>query len=232
MTFGKIKTTIEKNLLESYKNQSDFKKTLKEFKHNILNDKNISKAYSIYDQLSTPQSLEEKDAKEFLEEGINLLQRILPTIKLPKSAKENLENNYKDIDNLVYTNKIDISERVISKKNIITVLMNSKNQIKESINIPIKSMVNVANQTLKSYVDSLNENDKKEFFQIISEDSKVLESKFEEMRKSAITKLNSIMETEEESETKNRISETIEKIKIEKFDQITFIKLKNLVSSI
>ena len=84
MTFGQIKSLIEKNLLESYNNEAAFKKSLREFKHNVLNNKSISKVYSLYDQLSTPQGLSESDAKEFIEEGVNLLQRILPTIKLPK----------------------------------------------------------------------------------------------------------------------------------------------------
>ena len=33
MTFGTIKSLIEKNLLESYKNEMEFKKTLREFIH-------------------------------------------------------------------------------------------------------------------------------------------------------------------------------------------------------
>ena len=84
MTFGKIKSIIEKNLLESYKNEKEFKKSLREFKHNVLNDRPFSMAYSLYDQLSTPQGLSESDAKEFLQEGVNLLNKLLPSIKLPK----------------------------------------------------------------------------------------------------------------------------------------------------
>ncbi len=41
MTFGAVKSLIEKNLLESYKNEKEFKKTLREFKHNV-NLKTIS----------------------------------------------------------------------------------------------------------------------------------------------------------------------------------------------
>ena len=50
MTFGEIKSIIEKNLLESYSNPANFKKTLKEFKHNILENKSYSRLYSLYDQ--------------------------------------------------------------------------------------------------------------------------------------------------------------------------------------
>ncbi len=66
MTFGNLKSIIEKNLLESYSDEKDFKKSLREFKHNVLNNKSMSKAYALYDQLSTPQGLSEQDAKEFL----------------------------------------------------------------------------------------------------------------------------------------------------------------------
>ena len=72
MTFGQIKSILEKNLLESYSNPSSFKKTLKEFKHNVLNNKNFSKLYSLYDELTTPKGLTESDAKEYLEEGLSL----------------------------------------------------------------------------------------------------------------------------------------------------------------
>ena len=231
MTFGQIKSIIEKNLLESYKNEKDFKKSLKEFKHNVLNNKTMSKLYSLYDQLSTPQGLSESDSKEFLEEGITLIQKLVSDIK-PPMVLETVENKYSDIDSLVYTNKLDLLERVNSKKNIIK-LISSKNEIvKESINIPIKTMVSIANQTLNNYIENLDENSKKEFLQIISEDIQSLETKFETIRESAIVKLNLMLENEEEFEMKTKLSETIDRIKLEKFDQLNFLKLKTLESSI
>ena len=143
MTFGTIKSIIERNLLESYKNEKEFKKSLREFKQNVLNDKSISKAYALYDQLSTPQGLSESDAKEFLEEGLNLLAKILPSIKLPKTSEQIINNKYSDIDVLV-SEGLNLHERVQSKKNIISVLTSETMSLKESINIPIKSMVSIA----------------------------------------------------------------------------------------
>jgi hypothetical protein len=232
MTFGNIKSLIENNLLESYKDEKDFKKTLREFKHNVLSNKSMSKAYALYDQLSKPQGLSEHDAKEFLEEGISLLQRVLPSIKLPKTISESVKNSYADIDTLVYTQKTDLKERINAKKNIISILSLKTETVKESINIPIKSMVNIANQTLKNYLDTLDENSKKEFIQIVSEDTKTLETKFETIRENAITKLKTILENENESEIKLKISETIDRLKDEKFDQMNFLRLKNLEESI
>lgn len=232
MTFGAVKSLIEKNLLESYKNEKEFKKTLREFKHNVLSNKSMSKAYTIYDQLSTPQGLSEQDAKYFIEEGIAILNKVLPTVKLPSNVSEKTENNYSDIDTLVYTQRINLVERVNAKKNLIKILTSDKESVKESVNIPISSMVAVANQTIRNYIETLDESSKKEFIQIVSEDTKVLENKFETIRESAISKLNSILEKEEAQEMKTRISETIDKIKLEKFDQLNFLKLKNLEESI
>jgi hypothetical protein len=59
-----------------------------------------------------------------------------------------------------------------------------------------------------------------------------LETKFETIRESAISKLKDILDKEEAQDMKSRISETIDKIKIEKFDQLNFLKLKNLEESI
>lgn len=232
MTFGKIKSIIENNLIESYKDEKEFKKSLKEFKHNVLNNKTMSKLYSLYDQLSTPQGLNESDAKDFIEEGVHLIQKLLPSIKLPKTLSENVVNKYSDIDALVYTNKLNLLERVNSKKNITSVLTSTKEPIKESINIPLKTMVSIANQNLNKYVEGLDESAKKEFFQLISEDTKSLEDKFETIRESAINKLNVILEKEEEFELRTKLSETIDRLKVEKFDQLNFLKLKSLEESI
>ena len=232
MTFGTVKSLIEKNLLESYKNETEFKKSLREFKHNVLSNKGMSKAYAIYDQLSSPQGLSEQDAKDFIEEGISLLNKILPNIKLPISLSEKTENNYTEIDTLVYSQGVNLLERVNAKKNILKVITSTKESIKESINIPISSMVAVANQTVNSYILNLDENSKKEFFQIVSEDTKTLETKFETIKESAISKLTALQNSEDSQDIKTKISETIDKVKSEKFDQLNFLKLKNLEESI
>ena len=232
MTFGTVKSLIEKNLLESYKNEIEFKKTLREFKHNVLNNKAMSKAYAIYDQLSSPQELGEQDAKEFIEEGISLLNKILPSIKLPITLSEKTENKYSEIDTLVYSQGVNLIERLNAKKNILKVITSTKESIKESINIPISSMVSIANQTVNNYILNLDENSKKEFFQIVSEDVKTLETKFEAIKESAISKLTALQSSEDSQDIKIKISETIDKVKSEKFDQLSFLKLKNLEESI
>ena len=233
MTFGKIKSIIENDLLESYKNEKEFKQSLKEFRQNVLNNKNMSKLYSLYDQLTTPQGLNESDAKDFLEEGISLIQKLVPSIKTPKTLSENVKNKYSNIDSLVYSDKLDLIERIQSKKYLIKTLSSSKDDsVKESINIPLKSMVNIANQTINNYLENLDESTKKEFLSLMNEDTSVLKEKFETLRETTINKLGVILENEKEFEMKTKLSETIDRLKVENFNQLNFLKLKNLEESI
>ena len=85
---------------------------------------------------------------------------------------------------------------------------------------------------VRTYYDQEQTQLKKEFFQLISEDTKSLEDKFEVIRESAINKLNVILEKEQEFELRTKLSETIDRLKIEKFDQLNFLKLKSLEESI
>lgn len=231
MTFGQIKSIIEKNLVESYKDSSTFKQTLKEFKHNVLKNKSFSKVYSIYDDLNTPQGLSENDAKEFLEESVNVIRHLLENTSLPKNGEKS-SNIYQDIDNLVYFENVNIHERLSSKKRLISNLMSTTKGLNESPKIPLRSMVTIANQTIGKYMESLDEATKKEVFHILASKNEDLESEYSTIKESAINKLKVLLSKQEESDIQSKINETIEKIETEKFDQVNYAKLKRLEESI
>lgn len=231
MTFGQIKSPIEKSLVESYKNPTDFKKTLREFKHNILENKSFSKLYSIYDDLYKPQGLSREDAELFLNEGIEIVRHLIQKTQLP-SGVGITENVYSDLDNLVYFRNVDLSERMKSRKNILETLMKKNNTVTESVKIPIKSMVNIANQTIQSYLENLDESTKVEVFHLMATSKEDLEKEFQDIKESTIGKLTTLSESESEQEMRNKLNETIEKIKNEKFDQMNYIRLKQLKDSI
>lgn len=231
MTFGQIKSIIEKNLVESYKDSSTFKQTLKEFKHNVLNNKSFSKVYSIYDDLNIPQGLSENDAKEFLEESVNVIRHLLENTSLPKNG-EKATNIYQNIDNLVYFENVNIHERLSSKKMLIDNLMLTTKGLNESPKIPLKSMVSIANQTIGKYIESLDEATKKEVFYILASKNEDLEVEYTTLKESTINKLKVLLNKQEESDIQSKINETIERIEIEKFDQVNYVKLKRLEESI
>lgn len=232
MTFGEVKSIIEESLIESYKDSKNFKSVMKEFHTNILTNKSLSKLYSLYDDLNSEKSLSEKEAKEYLEEGISLIRSILENAKLPKFTSKKIENKYKDLDTLVYTKNLNISERVSAKNNLISNLTKSPNSLKESINLPLTSMVSIANQTLKNYIETMDESTKKDFFKVIKSDQNDLEKEFGTIKESAINKLQTILEGENEFELKTKISETIDRLKNEEFNQMNFVRISSLEKSI
>jgi hypothetical protein len=231
MTFGQIKSIIEKNLVESYNKPTTFKQTLKEFKHNVLDNKNFAKLYSLYDDLTSPKGLKESEAKEYLEEGINVIRHILEKTQLPKKGSD-VENLYEDLDNLIYFNKIDIQERIDSRKRIMKNLMSESHKTNKVVSLPLKSMVSIANQTINSYLESLDETTKKEVFHVLASKTEDLEKEYTNLKESTISKLSSLYEEQSEGDMKTKISETIEKIQSELFDQVNYVRLKQLEESL
>lgn len=232
MTFGQIKSNIEYRLTESYKNEKEFKKVLKEFKEIVLNNKPFAELFSLYDDLSKPQGLTENDANDFVNEGITRVKELLSNTKLPKVKKNLTENRYSLIDNLVYSSKGKLIERVVNKKQLIKTISESKKEVSESVKIPLNSMVKIANQTLKNYIETLDESSKKDLLDILKEDVTSLELKYKTLQNTAKEKLTSILENENDVTTKSTLSETISKIQSEKFNQLNYFKLKTLVESI
>lgn len=93
-------------------------------------------------------------------------------------------------------------------------------------------MVKIANQTINSYIDGLDEESKKEFFEIIKEDSSTLENKFVSLKEMALAKLIPLAEMQNDDDTKVKIEETIKKIEEDSFSQLNFLKLRKLHQSL
>lgn len=225
MTFGKIKSVIEENLIESYKNEKDFKKSLREFKSNVLNSHSISKVYSLYEQIYTPQNLKESEAEIFLNEGIHLIRTYLKNFKLPSTIKENVKNSYESLDTLVYSNTVDLNKRVEARKNLIKILTSEKVNLQESIKLPIKTMVKIANQTLENYIENMDSESKKIFMNVIKSDTENLKKEFGSIKENTITKLNKLLKNENGQELRDKINETIESVKSDEFSQMNYVRL-------
>ena len=196
-----------------------------------MKNKSFSKVYSIYDDLNIPQGLSENDAKEFLEESVNVIRHLLENTSLPKNGEKS-PNIYQNIDNLVYFENVNIHERLSSKKMLIDNLMLTTTGLNETPKIPLKSMVSIANQTIGKYIESLDEATKKEVFYILASKNEDLEIEYTTLKESTINKLKVLLNKQEESDIQSKINETIERIEIEKFDQVNYVKLKRLEESI
>ena len=236
MKFGILKSRIEDTLIESYKTKT-FKEEFKNFKKYVLENKNVSKLFYLYDGLTTNKGLSKDIVDSYINECVTIYENTVNKIDTKSLSGLNKwvsntksKNIYEDIDTLFSSNVLNITSKIEVRKTI------SENLQKEVVvtestlagNVPFKSMVNIVNSTAKKYIESLNESDKKELMSILTEDEKVLEEKFETLKSEAIGKLNSVIIEEVDVEVKNKVKETMTKLTSESFTKLGYYKLTKL----
>jgi len=241
MKIGVLKSRVEKLLSESY-GKGTFKEEIKNFNRNVLSNKNISKLFFLYDELSTNKGYDQKLAEDFVFESITMFENIINKTdkrdleKLKKWViSVNSHNQYTDIDNLFYNSGdvLHLENKVRSKKIIVEGLKKTQvNENKETILLPLSSMVKVANKSIEDFISNLNESEKKELNLLLKEDESVLSEQFQNLKDEAVVKLVVVLEGESDESVKNTINETIDNIKSKKFDRLEYFKLKNLVENI
>ena len=238
MKFGIIKSKIDKILLESFSNKNEFKSELKNFQNTILENKNLTKLFWIYDELKNKSNIDSTIVNDYVNETINQYKNIVSKINPKKLRKLELwvegvdvENEYTDIDNLFSDSVLTIEQKINSRKKITESLKRKVKKEKESINLPISTMVNIANKTIKNYVQQLDENTKGKLLRFLSSDISEMESKYKVVKESVLNKLSNIKQNSEE-EVVTKIDETISKITNEKFDKLNLFRLEELDNSI
>lgn len=239
MKFGIIKSKIENVLLESYKNNT-FKDEVKNFKKLVLENKNVSKLYYLYDELSSNKGLDKDIANDYVNECITIYENIINKLNQKDVnnlkqwlSKDTSKNIYENIDDLFNTDVLSIDKKIKSRKQITENLQKSPEVIKESvINIPIKSMVSIANKTMSNYISSLNEGEKNELISLLSESDDVLKEKYENEKSEVVGKLNKLVNEETDSQTKQRITETLEKITNDEYNKVNYYRLNKLNQNI
>jgi hypothetical protein len=238
MKFGIIKSKIDKILLESFSNKEEFKKQMKNFQEYILENKSLTKLFWIYDELKTKRNVDSSIVNDYLNESINSYKTTQSKIQTKDLTKlnswlsdVNVENNYTDIDNLFSESVLNIEEKIKSKKVISESLKKKSITESEVINIPIGTMVNIANKTINTYINNLNEEDKSKLINFLSSDSKEMEQQYKVIKEEVVSKLTKIQKNSD-TETSNKIDESIGKISTEKFDKLNLFRLKELNNSI
>lgn len=237
--FGNIKSKIEEKLLESYSNNT-FKSEIKNFKSLVLGNKNISKLFYLYDEMSSNKGLNESIVNDYIHECITIYENTINKIEKTTLNKLNewvsnikCENKYENIDNLFSTDVLTIESRLQSKKLVSETLIKTPSTSKsEVVNLPISTMVNIANKTFSNYVESLNESDRKELINFLKSDETELEPEFNTIKEEVKTKLTTLKESTTDSETLSKVEETITRVESETFNKLSYFKLKNLNESL
>jgi hypothetical protein len=234
MKFGLLKSKIEKCLVESYTNNT-IKRDLFVFDQLVAKNKNINKLYFLYDELSSKKDLNESVASDFVNQSIIIYENTVN--KISKSDIDDLKlwvsdiktkNIYEDIDN-VFSNNLLTLENKIKSKNILIENLKKKDENNDELkNISINQMVQIANKTVKNYLSSLNENEKIKLESILSESDEKLTLKYEIIKEDIVDKLNDLKSKETDNDIKSKITETITKVKNEKYDKLNYFKLQEL----
>lgn len=242
-TFGNIKTKIEMASVDLY-NKPIFKTFINHFNSLVLENKDLAEIYYLYDDLSSKKGLDSSIASDYLNESLEYSQILIENSKkniqrldswISLFVESNEKNNYKDIDNVIYNNSIKNLESILeSKKNIMNTLISEEkiNTVSETYNLPISSMVKIANDTLKKELTSLNENDKKELSEILKLNSKQLKDEFERTKKIVLDNLKVSINESKDSELKGTINETIKKVMESKCSYYDYYKLMKLSSGL
>lgn len=232
--FGELKSKIETYLTESYQ-KDKLKDNLFVFEQLVLKQKNISKIFFLYDELSDKKGLNESVGNEFIHGSITAYENLVNKVT-PKQIKElkswvghvKCENKYKDIDNLFSTNVLTLENKIKSKKVILESLKVKKEKKQEIINVPLKSMISVANKTVDRFVDSLNENEKNELKKILSIPKETLIENYNKEKETVISKLTTQKETESDNDTITTIDQVLSRLQTESFSELNYYKLKQL----
>jgi hypothetical protein len=236
--FGLLKSKIEQKLLESYKNNT-FKSEMVNFKKYVLENKNISKIYYLYDELSSKKGLSKDVIGDYINESINVYENTLSKIKTQdlvnvKNWVSNVKTNniYESVDNVLNLDVLNIEKRVLAKKQLSESLTQKEVKNSTKTNLPLSTMVNIANKTITNYIDGLNESEKKELSSLLSADDKVLNEEFNNMQTKVVEKLSGLKESESDNVVKVKLQETIDKVSNETYNKIGYYKLKNLFENI
>ena len=236
-TFGTIKTKIEKASIGLY-GKPEFKTYMSQLKTMVLENKDLSELYYIYDDLSKKKGLSNDIATDYINESIEYSQILIENNERSlKNVDEWISsivkkpvNNYKDIDVTIYNKSIKNLETVLeSKKRIInTIISEDKKEIKESINLPLKTMLRVANDRLNKELSNISESEKKELIELSSLSDKDIILEINTLKENVISNLKTSLNESKEKDLKDTIENTIKKISESKYDKYNLYQLRKL----
>jgi len=236
-TFGTIKTKIEKASIGLY-GKPEFKTYMSQLKTMVLENKDLSELYYIYDDLSKKKGLSNDIATDYINESIEYSQILIENNERSlknvdewiSSIVKKSVNNYKDIDVTIYNKSIKNLETVLeSKKRIInTIISEDKLEIKESINLPLKTMLRVANDRLNKELSNISESERKELIELSSLSDKAIKLEIDTLKENVISNLKTSLNESKENDLKDTIENTIKKISESKYDKYNLYQLRNL----
>jgi len=229
MKFGELKTLVENKLTSSFANK-ELRNDVKIFKKILKEDSSFAKMMNNYDVLNENKGLSNDVASFLFDETISetkFLKIKESTINKIKNWAKGIksENNYKNIDDFIFSKSITVEEKFQIKKTIVEGLT-KKVVKKDSPNVPISMLVNAANNTIKKHIESLNEEDKTKVLQVLKSDE-TLKENYNSLKENTIKKIETLISESDES-VKNVLVETKNKIEKTEYSKQEYLKLLTL----
>ena len=228
-TFGTTKTKIEKASISLY-GKPEFKSFMKQFKSMVLENKDLSELYYIYDDLSSKKGLNESIAEGYVNESIEYSQILVENNQKYLNKLSNwinsiiLEhsNDYTDIDNTIYKKSIkDLSTVLESKTKIRSRLISEEinSKLEESVNLPISTMIKVADENIKMELKNISESERKIIQELSSMSEDEVKLEMDNLKENVISNLKSSLNESKDSDLTATIENTIKKIVDSPYDR-------------
>jgi hypothetical protein len=237
-TFGTTKTKIEKASISLY-GKPEFKSFMKQFKSMVLENKDLSELYYIYDDLSSKKGLNESIAEGYVNESIEYSQILVENNQKYLNKLSNwinsiileYSNDYVDIDNTIYKKSIkDLSTVLESKTKIRARLISEEinSKLEESVNLPISTMIKVADENIKMELKNISESERKIIQELSSMSEDEVKLEMDNLKENVISNLKSSLNESKDSDLTATIENTIKKIVDSPYDRYNLYKLRNL----
>jgi len=206
-----------------------------------LENKDIAELYYIYNDLTENKGISVDLVNDYINESVEYSQILVENNNKELSRINSwinsidlhgdVKNIYETIDNVIYNNSIKNLENILeSKKQISKTLSTPKKEvtIKESINLPLETMLKVANSKLNDEITNLSESEKNDIKEIVSLSKTELENRMENLKECIIENLKVKINESTESDLKNTIEKTVTKIQNSPVDFYNYYKLRQL----
>jgi len=230
MNFGEKFSKVEYLLSESYIDKT-LSEDIKKFQKLVLENKDLSKIYFLYSELSKEQGFDKSFAEEYVNESVSQIKELSKVVKTVSFDKWILstvcENRYSKIDDLVNTDPLKLKEKILAKSQIVESLIKKPIQ-KESLNIPLSSVEIIRKNVVKNYIESLDESTKSNLKDILGKGDEELNGLFEGYKQKTLDKLDVLSEGNHDDLMRHKINETISFVKQEEYNKYNYVKLKNL----
>ena len=239
--FGKYKNAIDTILAESYSDKKLFKENFHIVMGAMKFSKDFREFFTLYNEMEQKTISEQNDAREYINESIDLLRSKVSNLKktLPifdniitrKLKNKKLKSNpiYESLDYLIFkTGAKSIEKRVSSKKTLLESLQREQKGVKLNRGYSTKILSKTLSKNFNEEFKNLTESEKVLFNNIISLDEKNINLEFNKTKNKLVENINTLISETKEDQLVTRLVETKNSILTMNVNRKNLLSIKQL----